>query len=561
VADENARELQKREQRAFEKKANLDALNQEIALNFYPERADFTGERALGEEFAIDLFDSEPVRCRRDLGNARAAMIRPRGRKWSEAVTEDDQLNQDPSVAPFLERLNDKFRTQLYRPTSGFVRAEKEADHDIVTFGNAISTAESEIDQSGNRILMCRTWHPRDCAWYDDINGVKQDVMFRRFKASARHIKKMFPDAELHSTITKALEKEPDREFNLCHTMMEADEYEYYNKPRGRKTPFVSVYYDSDHKMLLRERPSQRFRYIVKRWQTISGSQYGYSPAAMTGLPDGRGIQTMAMVLLQSGELALDPPMKATKGAVIGEVKVEARGVTWVDKTYDERLGPAIEPLLPQNRNLAIGIDLINRTTFSLRDIWHLTNLQLPQHGEKTAYESSLLYEEYIRANIPLFEPWEADEEQTLDEIFAVLLDMGEFGPVEAWPEVFSGRDLVWKFSNALQDAIEKAKAAQFTAALGLAAGVAKIDPKAIRRIDWGKGLTDAVRGNGSPAEWIRKEEDVAAEDQQAAQVGDIVGGLNAAGQAADVVKTGTEAAANIQGMMLPLGTKPNGAA
>lgn len=561
MADSNAEELQKREARAFSKKAAIDALNQELALAFYPERADFTTERALGEEFAADLFDSEPMRCRRQLGDARQAMLRPRSREWCRAETDDDDLNKSPAVEPFLDWLNKRFRAALYRPATGFVRAEKEADQDIVTFGAAIQTAESEISRDGKRVPMVRDWHPRDCAWFDDATGVKQDVMFRRFKASARHIKQKFPEAQLHDAIKRALEEEPDREFQLCHTMMPAAEYSFYKKPRGRKAPFVSVYYDSEHKMLLRERPSARFRYVVKRWGTISGSQYPYSPAAMTALPDGRGIQTMAMVLLESGEKALDPPKTVVRGAVIGEINDYASGITWIDgEKYNEKMGPAIAALTPNDRNLAIGIDLINRTTFALRDTWYLTKLNLPQIHEKTAYEASLLNEEFIRANVPLFEPWEADEELTLDEIFGVLFDMGEFGPVEGWPKELSGRDLVWKFSNDLQDAIDKLKTGQFTSALGLAAGVKEIDPNALRRIDWGRGFTDAVRGNRSPADWIRDEKQVEAEDQHAAQVGDIVGGLAAAGQAAEVVRTGTEAAANLQGAGLLGGAPVDGA-
>ena len=93
MADSNATELCKREERLFSAKANLDALNQELAYNFYPERADFTTQRALGTEFAIDLFDSAPVLARRDLGNARASMLRPRGSEWFIPQTSDDNLN------------------------------------------------------------------------------------------------------------------------------------------------------------------------------------------------------------------------------------------------------------------------------------------------------------------------------------------------------------------------------------------------------------------------------------------------------------------------------------
>ena len=547
--DENAKELCRREERQFGLKANLHALWQELALNFYPERADFTTERALGSEFAIDLFDSEPLRCRRDLGNARASMLRPGGQEWFRAALADDELNERPDIARVLDAINKRARGLIYHEDSGFVRAEKEADHDIVTFGNAIKTAESEIDRNNRRLLMIRAWHPRDCAWLDDANGVRQDVIFRRFKASARHIKKRFPDVELHGDITKALDKENgdlDREFNLCHVMMPADEYDYYKKPKGRKAPWVSVYYDSDHKMLLRERPSERFRYVVDRWATIAGSQYAYSPAAMTALPDGRGIQTMAMVLLEAGEKALDPPMKGVQGAVKGEINSYASGVTWVDREYDEREGPAIEPLLPPNQRPDIGIELINRTTFALRDIWYLTQLTLPQQA-KTAYETAQLVEQFIRANIPLFEPWEAGTAMMLSEIFAVLADMRAFGTMQGWPEDLAGQDLQFRFANPLQDAIERNKVNQAQAALGILAGAVQIDPNVAHDIDVGKMTRDAVRGTGAPADWLVDETQAADSKAAAVQLGNIVGGINAAGQAADVANTGLDAAAKLR--------------
>jgi hypothetical protein len=550
MADDNARELARREDKLFGLKGNLDALNQELALNFYPERADFTLERALGEEFAIDLFDSEPLRCRRDLGNARAAMLRPRGQQWFRLAHQDDRVNKDPQVSRTLDYANTLMRSAMYQARTGFVRAEKEADHDEVTFGNAVKTIEASRGNDGQQRLMERCWHLRDCAWLDDADGIAQDFMARRFKASARHIKKKFPDAPLHASITQALDKEPDKEFKLCHIMMLSDEYEYYKQP-DKKLTYVSIYYDSEHKMLLSERPSNRFRYIIDRWATLSGSQYGYSPAAMTGLSDGRGMQTMALVLLEAGEKTLDPPLKAVQAAIKGGVNLGAGQITWVDRNYDERTGPVIEPLLPGDIKPAIGIDLINRTTLALRDTWYLTKLTLPQQA-KTAFETAQLVEEFIRANIPLFEPWENGIDMTLSEIFEVLKDIGALGSMRDWPAVLSGQDLEWKFANPLQDAIERNKVNQFQTALGLGAGAVKIDPNTGHAVDWVKGLQDAVRGSGSPADWLPDEKVVAQKVAASTQAGNVVQGMQAAEQAANIAKTGVDAAAQLHSLTQP---------
>lgn len=560
MPDDNARELSEREDRAFQAKENLDGLWQELALNFYPERADFTSERTLGEEFAVDLFDSEPVRCRRDLANARASMLRPRGQEWARAETEDEELNEKPEISRFFDKMNARARALIYAKTSGFSRATKEGDNDHVTFGQHILTPETEIDRYGKRNLMIRSWHPRDCAWYDDKTGVQPDVFFRRFKLPARHIRSMFPDAKLHASIMQALEKDPDKTFRLCHTMMPADEYKYYKTPRtNRKSPFVSVYYDSEHKMLLRERPSERFRYVVDRWGTLQGSQYGFSPSAMVALPDSRGMQKMAQVLLEAGEKELDPPLKATSGAVVSDIENGASGITWVDEHYDEKLGPAIERLYPPGRNLPIGIDLINRAVFSMRQNWFLDNLKLPQQA-KTAFETQALLEEFIRANIPLFEPWEAGTAMLLSEIYDVLIDMGAFGPMEGWPQELSGRELTFTFSNPLQDAIDRNRVNQATQVIGIVAGALQADPQsgAQHAVDMVKIVQDATRGTGAPADWLADEDDAAQAAQGTGQANNILNALGVAQQAADVVKTGSEAAANLQQLNQPAA---NGAA
>lgn len=549
--DDNAKELQKREERLFGKKANLDALNQELALNFYPERADFTTERALGEEFAIDIFDSSPLLNRRDLGNARAAMLRPRGQQWFRGNLGGDELSKQPDIATLLDGINKRARSLLYQPRAGFVRASKEADQDIVAFGMAVKTFEGTLLKNGDRRLLARTWHLRDCAWLDDADGIGQDFMVRRFKASARHIKLKYPDAQLHNSITRALEKDPDTEFKLCHVMLAADEYKPYGTVGGEKAPWISVYYDSEHKTILRERYSKRFRYVVDKWGTIAGSQYGYSPAALTALPDARGIQTMAMVLLEAGEKALDPPIRVIQNQLKSDLNSHAGGVTFVDGDYDEKTGPIIAPLLPKGINPGIGIDLINRTTLALRDAWFLTKLTLPQ-GAKTAYETQALLEEYIRANAPLFETWEPGVELDLDEAFAVFMDIGAFGPLENWPEEMSGQDIEWEFENPLSDAIKRNQINQALAILGVEAGIEPLDQAAKQEINHGKMLRDVVTASGAPADWLTDEETAMAAKEQQAQLGSVVAGINAAGQAAEVANTGLDAAAKLRELNQP---------
>jgi len=91
MPDGNAKELCQRADKLFDSRTATVTLWQELAEQFYPERADFKSLRAQ-ESFADHLFSTDPVMMRRDLGNAISAMTRPSGRQWGKPDVDDDAL-------------------------------------------------------------------------------------------------------------------------------------------------------------------------------------------------------------------------------------------------------------------------------------------------------------------------------------------------------------------------------------------------------------------------------------------------------------------------------------
>jgi hypothetical protein len=266
----------------------------------------------------------------------------------------------------------------------------------------------------------------------------------------------------------------------------------------------------------------------------------------MIALPDARSLQMMAMVLLEAGEKSLDPSLKATEGAVKSDINLGAGSVVWVDKNYDERLGPAIEALLPELRNLPIGIDLIARTTIALRDNFYLSKLRLPMQS-KTAFETEALLAQFLRENLPLFSPWQDGLSSILDEVLAVLFDMKFFGPMNGWPAELSDEELVYSWSNPLRDAVKKAQVFQGQQVLGTAAAIEPIKPGSAARL-WNidRIAQDMTRGTGAPADWLNDEQYAKEAGEANQEQVDILGAMNMAGQAAQVVETGANAAATL---------------
>lgn len=536
--DNNAKELVKRGDRLFSRRDTLNSFWQATAELYYPVRANFTAELEWGESFASQLMESSPVLFHRDLANAFSSFLRPRGAAWFKMDVEDEDTREEPGVKEWLDSRTNIMRREMYKGRAQFVRATKEGDHDFAAFGNCVLSVELNDDRNG---LLYRCYHLKDCVWVDNQYG-ETDTLFRNMVMSARQMKQRWPkDGQLHSTVLKACEKEPDKEFKVRHAMLPAKDYEYSTRKKAPKgPPFVSVYCDVQNNHMISEMPSWEFRYVVPRWQSIPGSQYGYSPPVLISLPDARGIQVMARVLLEAGEKAVDPPVVATQEAIVGTINMQASGITWVSGEYDERQGAAFRALESNSKNLAVGVELLDRTREAMRDGWYLNKLSLPQQGDRTAYEASQLVEEFIRASIPLFEPLETTyNTPILDMTASILLREGAFGTVEEMPEALRGQDLPFSFSNPLQEAIEKNKVYQFQNVSAMHAMASQIDPAAKADFDARKAFRDAAAGSGAPADWIVPQEEAdatAAQEQQIMAAATAVQGVGMAGAAAEQV-------------------------
>ncbi len=541
MADGNAKSLIARSEKMFSTRESVVTLWQELADQFYPERGQFTVTRDSGDEFADHLFATDPVLMRRDLGNAISAMTRPGGRQWGKPDIDDADLREDASVRAYLDWLGETQWRAMYDPPANFVRATKEADHDLATFGNAVVSVEPNM-RAGRLLYSCH--HLKDCAWADNAEG-RTDMMHRRITISARAAEQKWGRASLHQNIQKLCEKEPEKDVEFIHVMMPAADYDYITRAKPKiKAPFVSIYVDKANGCIVNESPSFEFRYIVQRWTTLPNSPYAVSPATMTALPDARMMQALARIIQEAGEKSVDPPMKVTEEAVRGEINLFAGGATWVDREYDERLGPAVEPIM-LGKDAGLGLNMFDRIRLGMIEAFYLNKLSMPQQAAKTAYETAQLVEENLRASAPLFEPMEQNNAAILDTTFEVLQRVGTFGPPDTIPEVLRGKNISFSFSNPLHDAIERAKVLQFQGTTQLMAMGAQFDPKIVADIDMRQAFRDAAMGSGMPAKWLRKQEDAddgaeaMAKEQELAK---IIGAAGAGGQAVEAVGKGAMA-------------------
>lgn len=525
----------------FNKRSAILSLWQTLAENFYPERADFTIVRNIGDEFASDLYTSYPVMARRDLGNAFGSMLRPSSKNWMHIRTRENWEKVGVEARQWLEQAEHVQKRTMYNRHSQFTRATKEADHDFATFGQA--AIQVSLNKQGTGMLY-RCWHLRDVAWVEDANGAASSV-YRKWKPTAVDLNTYFPNT-IHPKIKETLAKHPYEEHDTRHCIIPSD---VYNRCEGVQkkfnTPYVSCYFDPVNQHLLEVVGLKSQEYIIPRWQTVSGSQYAYSPASIVALPDARLIQAMTRVLLEAGEKAVTPPMIAVQDALRSDLSVYAGGVTWVDAEYDERLGEVLRPLTQDKSGIPLGLEMAQDTRAMIAECFYLNKISLPQPGnEMTAYEVGQRVQEYIRQAMPLFEPMEAEYNGPLcDTTFEIMLRAGAFGRIEDIPEELQGADIEFTFESPLHDATEREKGQRFLEAKGILADAAAIDPGVVNALDIVTAVDDVFKGLGVPAKWVRSPsqiEEIKKEQAQQRQTAELLATLQAG---ADVARTLGEAA------------------
>jgi hypothetical protein len=283
---------------------------------------------------------------------------------------------------------------------------------------------------------------------------------------------------------------------------------------------------DQDHETILEEVPLRTWPCTIPRWEfgsSMYGDQYGYSPAMVYGLPDGRMHQQMMLSMLTASEMATYPPMVAVGEAINGGVNIYAGGITQADADYDERTGEVLRSLDLKFDGIKYGAEQMEKIKAGLDDAFFLSKIRFPEvTKEMTATEVNRLYEEFQRQSLPLFEPVEDEYNAKLcDGTFEDLLNLGVFGAAQDMPQALRGRDISWQFDTPIKVAAEKALAGSFQEAVQILVQGAQIDPTVRFNLDIDQATRDAIGGTGAPAKWLLPTDQVAKmkqDDQQKQQ-------------------------------------------
>lgn len=548
--DTRAKELCTIGDSLFSKKTQWNSLCQELAENFYPMRADFTSTLSLGDDFSTDLMDSFPVQSRETLGNTISATLRQGD--WFSVKTGIEGIDEDPEVARWLEYATKGYRRLVYDRRANFVASTIEADHDWVTFGNPVLSVEESRSRDH---LLFRAWHPRDAAWMVNDNN-KVDHLQRNAPMTARNVVRRW-GAKVPAEVKRIAETDPTKTVKVRHIVMPVDELYGDDRKRMkayRGKPFISIYVAPEYEEMLGEGGLPIFNYVVPRLRTLSGIPQGFSPYTINALPDGRMLQSLARIILEQGEKAIDPPMLGRGEAFRDAINIYAGGFTMLDIEPDEDIHHAFQTI--ETGNISAGMEMKADVRELIAESFLLNKLFLPDTREMTAFETNARLAEFRRAALPFYGPIESEYNlQLLDVGFALAINNRAFDFAEA-PDLLKGHlqredgepdgELTFSFESPLNTAEGRALVASYQESIQIIAGSAQYDQTIPSGYDIKKMTKDAVKGTGAPADWEKNEDDVAEAEGQQAEVNNLM-------QTAAALREGAGVASDVAGATVQL--------
>lgn len=559
MADDNAVELIKRGDARFAARASLDALRQEIALNFAPQHASWTETLDLGRDFAAHLVDGTPLIVARDFCDMIGATLRPPGRQWFWHRTPYSDINERPENRDYLDWRSQQLMRFMTERSTGFGGAMDEADDFYGLFGDAVLAVDYATPK--RRSLSVQHYHSKDAAWEIGSDN-EPDTITRKEMLLPRVIKARFSssiDKPLHHSIDDAAEKAPMQPLEVRHEVMPAEEYDaYVKRSGGAKRPgrWVSVWIDVRNAQILRETFPENFRYVIPRAGRRYGHAYGISRATMIALPDARLIQAQAAVLLEAAEKQVDPPIIAYGDVIRGSPDLRSRSINFVDAAYDERKGQPIYPL-ELAKNFRLGIEEMMRTEGRIGRAFSLDRMRYPDtRNTKTVEEAAFLIDEYVRSVVPMFEPMKSEYSDAVLYVADALVEAANGYVGREMPPDLKGlsrEEMLFSWENAISDMLERQKVQRISQVAQVGQTIAGYEAAAqqvpaLQQVDSETMMRDGVVAVGGSG-WIMakrkleaKREAIAASNAQAQMVA-------AAPNIAQLVDSGVnaaEAASNI---------------
>jgi len=395
---------------------------EDCARIFLPRRTGFTTTNVEGDRRTENLFDGSPMRAARGLANALGGIIRPDGQKWFHMKAVEDREDENDQNKDWMEAVEDRMREKLEDPKSRFRQATGETDLDLVVFGTGVMY---EGEASDLQSLIFQSVHLKDAMilFSDEGNAAG---LYRFRKMTIRQAVERWGEERLSEKIKEKISNNKvDERIEFLQIVVKREEGRA-DAMMATNMPYSNMWVETDAEHIIVNGGHMEFPFVVPRWDTSSGEQYGRSPA-MIGLPDGLTLQAMGETILVAGQRRADPPLAAPADSAFNEVNTYPGGLSYYDPATAQGRNPFFE--IGNGGDIGLTREMQQDYREQVFSAFFRNVLNLPVEGpQMTATEVIQRKEEFIREIGPVFGRLETEyTAPMIEREFMIMLRAGEF--------------------------------------------------------------------------------------------------------------------------------------
>jgi len=388
----NAKDLIKKAESLQGSRSNFETEWQNVADYFRPTKANVTVERSQGDKSHIQqLYESAPINFVYELKSIVIGILFNRSIKPINIKSENEELNENQAIKDWIADFTDMLLAQMFNPKSNFERALSEAVADDIAFG----TMATLIEEGKEFPLRYTTLNIKNFLIAENDEGVVDYVIIKDKKTARQIVSKWGdnPQAQISEKITKALETEPFKEFELQLHILPRKERDK-NKIDRLNKKIAGYWVDVENNLIIEEIGWDSMPVAVGRSEKATGEMYGTS-RAMIALPDARQLNQMSKIVNEASELAIRPPLNVN-ATYTKRINLRAGALNSPDAKTLPVGRAAIEPIITTG-NIPLTQDLIARKEQNIREVFFLDKLKIFDDARATATQILELRAESLR--------------------------------------------------------------------------------------------------------------------------------------------------------------------
>lgn len=528
MAPNDLQELTRLYSRLRARRSQWDRVWQEIADYMVPWRASITTHFTPGAKTTDRIFDSTAPQALTLAASAVHGSVTPSTLRWFSFGFNDPELMDAEGVAPWVDLVSDLVFEAI--SSSNFDSEAQELYSDLLAFGTGCMVVEEEEARPGVAFpgLIFHAQQPGTFVIQEGPQG-RVDTVMREVPMTLSALCKRWGMAKISERSQKLLaQNKGDQMVTVLHVICPRQDYTRGSKAPSKQlvaskwielgeSPMTTGQSQAEgcQPHLLKDDGRPEMPVMVPRWRKMSGEEYGRSPG-MVVLPDVRTINQAVELRLKAWTLAVAPPIIAPDRGVIGSVRLQPFGLTYV------RPGTKIEPLLSgTNFDVANFQEEQLRTTIKAGFFVDLLNFQAKPGTPISATEASIRFQTMQRILGPVVSRLQSEFLAPL--VRRVLGIMARRGVLPPPPEALAqfNPTLQLNFEGPLARVQKAGDIEAINQFFSLLFPVSEVDKRPLARVNMDEVVEGIAAATSLPARFLRSREatdQIQAAEQEALQ-------------------------------------------